>query len=63
MVGSKLTLLSGAIEIPEADVLYRFLGVSIVPALAKRTIPTDTGTHDIPEHFCIIPERVVLVPE
>ena len=26
-------------------------------------VPTDTATHDIPEHFCLILERVVLVPE
>jgi len=26
-------------------------------------VPTDTGTHDIPEHFCLIPERVILVLE
>ena len=24
---------------------------------------TDAGTHDIPEHFCLVLERVVLVPE
>ena len=27
------------------------------------TVPTDTGTHDIPEHFCLILGRVVLVLE
>ena len=26
-------------------------------------VPIDTGTRDIPEHFCHIPERVVLVLE
>ena len=26
-------------------------------------VPTDTGTYDIPEHFCLILERVVLVLE
>ena len=29
----------------------------------EHTVPTDTGTYDIPEHFCLILERVVLVPE
>ena len=27
------------------------------------SVPTGTGTRDISEHFCLIPERVVLVPE
>ena len=26
-------------------------------------VPTNTGTYDVPEHFCLILERVVLVPE
>jgi len=26
-------------------------------------VPTGTGTRDIPEHFCLIPKRVVLVSE
>ena len=26
-------------------------------------IPTDIGIYDVPEHFCLILERVVLVPE
>ena len=33
------------------------VGVDVVP------VPTNTGTHDIPEHFCLIRERVVLVLE
>ena len=31
--------------------------------VSTATIPTNTGTHNIPEHFCLIPERDVLVPE
>ena len=26
-------------------------------------VPTDTGTYNIPEHFCLILERVVLILE
>ena len=32
-------------------------------AACQENVPTDTVTYDIPEHFCLIPERVVLVPE
>jgi len=27
------------------------------------TVPTDISTYDVPEHFCLILERVVLIPE
>lgn len=39
---------------------------NIIFELSELTImdvPTDTGTRDIPEHFCLIPELVILVPE
>ena len=35
--------------------------VYLYPPARQR--PTDTGTYDIPEHFYLTPERVVLIPE
>src|ERR1700733_619323 len=59
LVGCKASKASGPVVFAHiVTEIFSFRGL-------RSAVPTDTGTctHDIPEHFCLILEQVVLVPE
>ena len=57
LVGWKASKVSGPVVFAHISTkIFSFRGLGSV-------VPIDTSTYDIPEHFCLILKRVVLVPE